>query len=145
MKTLSPQRHKGFTLLEIMLVVAIIALLLTTGFYYLGNQIGVGQDAKLMADYKAFDSALQTYENFGGSLPTSEQGLAALVTMPQGDPKPQRWYQLMKQLPKDPWGSEYVYVAPGTHNTTGYDIYSKGKDHVAGTGDDRGNWETALK
>ncbi len=128
-----------------MLVVAIIALLLSSGFYFLGPQIQVGQDARLMSDFKVFDTGLQAYENFGGAPPTTEQGLQALVTMPDGDPKPTRWYAQLKQLPKDPWGSDYVYVYPGVHNPTSYDIYSKGKDRIAGTADDRGNWEANLK
>ncbi len=128
-----------------MLVVAIIALLLSTGFYFLGGQIGVGQDIKITSDFKAFDTALQVYENFGGTLPSTEQGLQALVTPPDSDPKPMKWYQQMKQLPKDPWGSDYVYVYPGVHNPQGYDIYSKGKDHLAGTADDKNNWDPAYK
>ena len=141
MKRLKLSRQRGFTLLEIMLVVAIIALLLSTGFYFLGPQILIAQDAKIGADFKAFDQALTTYENLNGFLPTTEQGLQALVTPPASDPKPQRWYQMMKQLPKDPWQSDYVYVCPGTHNPQSYDIYSKGKDKTENTPDDKGNWD----
>ena len=61
------------------------ALLLSTGFYFLGPQIGAGQDAKLMADFRVFDTALQAYENFGGAPPSNEQGLQALVTMPDSE------------------------------------------------------------
>lgn len=145
MKRIRPFDRRGFTLLEIMLVVAIIALLLSTGFYFLGPQIAIGQDTKMSADFKAFDQALATYENLNGNLPTTEQGLQALVTMPDSDPKPQRWYKLMDRLPQDPWHDEYVYVQPGTHNPQGYDIYSKGKDHMANTADDVGNWDPKFK
>lgn len=145
MKTAKRSRQGAFTLLEIMLVVAIIALLLSTGFYFLGGQIGAGQDTKIMSDFKAFDMALQSYENFGGSAPTTEQGLQALVTMPETEPKPMRWYQGLKQLPKDPWGRDYVYVYPGVHNPQGYDIFSKGKDGIANTADDKNNWDPMLK
>ncbi len=146
MKTVKHSRLDAFTLLEIMLVVAIIALLLSTGFYFLGPQIGVGRDTKLIADFKVFDTALQGYANFGGGLPSNEQGLQALVAMPEGDPKPVRWYQQLTQLPKDPWGSDYVYVCPTTHNNPlGYDIYSKGPDRLANTADDKNNWDPAYK
>ena len=128
-----------------MLVVAIIALLLSTGFYFLGPQILAGQDAKIMADFRVFDTGLQAYENFGGAPPSSEQGLQSLVTMPETDPKPMRWYQQLKQLPKDPWGSDYVYVYPGVHNPQGYDLSSKGKDRMLGTADDKNNWDPNFK
>ncbi len=138
-------RRKAFTLLEIMLVVAIITLLLGTAFYKLGGQFQYGVDAKLQADFAGFDQALKTYEMANGFLPTNEQGLQALVTIPTTDPKPTRWYNMLSSLPKDPFGQDYVYVYPGKHNPQGYDIYSKGKDHIAETADDRGNWEFAPK
>ena len=47
---------------------------------------------------------------------------------------------MMERLPKDPWGRDYVYVCPGKHNPTGYDLYTKGKDGIDGTADDQGNW-----
>ncbi len=134
--------HRAFTLLEIMLVVAIITLLLSTGFYMIGGQFQVGVDAKLNADFTSFDGALKTYEMMNGFLPSTEQGLQALVTQPQTDPKPSKWYNLMSKLPKDPWQRDYVYVCPGKRNPQGFDIYSKGKDGIADTADDRGNWET---
>ena len=138
---LNPLRERAFTLLEIMLVVAIIALLLSTGFYIFGNKLAIGQDAKINADLKAFDGALQTYRMVADDqLPSTEQGLQALVNMPATDPKPNKWYQMMDHVPKDPWGHEYVYICPGKHNPNGYDLYSKGKDGIVGTADDQGNW-----
>lgn len=134
-------RRNAFTLLEIMLVVAIISLLLGSAFFIFGDKLKIGQDARINADFQAINGALQTYRMVADDqLPTSEQGLQALVTMPQSDPKPSKWYQMMERLPKDPWGREYVYVCPGKHNPNGYDIYTKGKDGIDGTEDDRGNW-----
>ena len=142
MTALSNPRQRAFTLLEIMLVVAIIALLLSTGFFIFGNKLAIGQDAKIRADIQSFNASLQTYRmNADDQLPTTEQGLQALVTMPQTDPKPSRWYMMMDHLPKDPWGHDYVYVCPGKHNPNGYDLYSKGKDGIAETADDQGNWD----
>ncbi len=131
----------AFTLLEIMLVVAIITLLLSTAFYFLGPQIAIGQDVKIRADFQAIGQSLQGYENMNGFLPTTEQGLQALVTAPQSEPKPNHWYQMLKEMPKDPWQSEYVYVCPGKHDPKGYDLSSKGKDRIADTADDKGNWD----
>ena len=131
----------AFTLLEIMLVVAIIALMMGAGFMFLGPQFQVAQDAKMRSDFQSLGQTLQLYENLNGFLPTTQQGLEALVTLPSSEPKPTHWYQLMKQLPKDPWQNDYVYVCPGKHDPNGYDIYSKGKDRIADTPDDKGNWD----
>ncbi len=90
MKRRSFTRRRAFTLLEIMLVVAIIALLLSTGFYFLGRKSAIGQDTKIGGGFQvASTQALQTYEDLNGYLPTTEQGLQALVTMPQS-PTPSR-------------------------------------------------------
>lgn len=135
------RRAAAFTLLEIMLVVAIISLLLGSAFYFMGDRFGVAQDARIGADFQAINSALQTYRMVADDqLPTTEQGLQALVTMPQSDPKPSKWYKMMEKMPKDPWGREYVYVCPGKHNTGGYDLSTKGKDGIEGTDDDHNNW-----
>jgi general secretion pathway protein G len=141
MKIRSSSTRQAFTLLEIMLVVAIIALLLGAGFHYMGNTFGIAQDARLQSDIATFESKLKLYEAMNGALPTTEQGLQALVTMPDTDPKPVKWYQLMEKLPKDPWGSNYIYEQPGKHNQDSYDVYSPGKDRTPNTPDDVGNWE----
>jgi general secretion pathway protein G len=141
MKTRRPFPHSGFTLLEIMLVVAIIALLLGAGFHYMGNTMGIAQDARVQSDLSTFEGKLKLYEAMNGNLPTAEQGLQALVTMPETDPKPTKWYQLMEKLPKDPWGNDYVYEIPGKHNPDSYDLFSPGKDRQPNTPDDIGNWE----
>ncbi len=137
---LSRQRA-AFTLLEIMLVVAIIAMLLGAGFYLMGDNFNMATGVRVQADLQAFDQRLKTYQMMNGFLPTTEQGLNALVTMPQSDPKPTRWSQGMEHLPQDPWHSDYVYVSPGVHNPNSYDLYSIGKDRKPGTADDIGNWD----
>ena len=137
MKTRKHSSLLAFTLLEIMLVVAINALLLSSGFYMLGGEFGAGQDAKLRADFQIIGQSLQSYENFNGFLPTNEQGLNALVTMPTSEPKPTHWYSAFEKLPKDPWQSDYIYVYPGKKNPKGFDLLSKGKDRTLGTEDDR--------
>lgn len=141
MKLRSFSRRSAFTLLEIMLVVAIIAMLLGAGFALMGDNFKVATDVRVQADLQAFDQRLKTYEMMNGFLPTTEQGLNALVTMPQSDPKPTRWSQGMQHLPQDPWHSDYVYVSPGVHNPSSYDLYSVGKDRKPGTADDVGNWD----
>ena len=137
----APRRAGGFTLLEIMLVVAIISLLLAAGFSQLGDVMGGARDTVVQSDIQTFGQKLSMYEASNGFFPTTEQGLQALTTMPSTEPRPTKWYQAMQKIPKDPWQQEYVYVQPGVHNPQSYDIYSKGKDRIAGTSDDVGNWE----
>lgn len=131
----------AFTLLEIMLVVAIITLLLGTGVFMMRGQMDTARKVRIQADFQAIKTQLDLYENMNGFLPTSEQGLDALVNMPQSEPKPTRWTQLFQSVLKDPYDSEYVYVYPGKHNPKGYDLISKGRDRTLGTEDDIGNWE----
>jgi general secretion pathway protein G len=139
MKTrLVKQRTAAFTLLEIMLVVGIIVIILGVAVARLGNTTGVAKDMRVSADLQQISTQLRLYESMNGFLPTTEQGLQALVTQPDSDPKPTRWYQLFKDLPKDPWGQNYVYLAPGRKNPTGYDLYSAGQDRKPDTADD--NW-----
>ena len=71
---------------------------------------------------------LRTYEMFNYRMPTTEQGLKALVQEPTSDPKPRKWKQLMKSVPLDPWGSEYIYRNPDKNGTKGYDLFSLGPD-----------------
>jgi general secretion pathway protein G len=141
MKTFANAARRAFTLLEIMLVVAIIALLLSAGFYFIGDQFLFATKVKADADFQAFNQRLKTYQMLNGFYPSTEQGLQALVVMPQSEPKPTRWNQFMEKLPKDPWNSDYMYVQPGIHNPAAYDIYSMGKDRKPGTDDDIGNWD----
>jgi general secretion pathway protein G len=80
-----------------------------------------------------------------GFLPTTEQGLQALVTRPATDPKPTQWHQMLEQVPLDPWQTPYVYENPGKHNPNSFDLYSAGPDRKPGTDDDIGNWDTTAK
>lgn len=139
--THSSASKAAFTLLEIMLVVIIIALLLGAAVKYMGGSVGVAKQVVVEGDLQNIGSQLRLYEALTGSLPSTEQGLMALVTQPQSDPKPARWQKLLDQVPKDPWQQDYVYVYPGKHNPQSYDLFSKGADHIADTADDLGNWK----
>src|SRR4029079_13960958 len=87
----------------------------------------------VQADGQAIKTQLQLYESMNGFYPTTEQGLQALVTQPDKDPRPARWYQLFKEMPKDPWGNDYIYRCPGLKNPSGYDLYSAGPDPQGAT------------
>ena len=121
-----------------MLVVGIIVIILGVAVGKLGNTTGIAKDMRVRADIQAISTQLKLYESVNGFLPTSEQGLQALVTPPQSDPKPTRWYQLFKELPQDPWSNNYIYLSPGRKNPDSYDLYSAGPDRKPDTADD--NW-----
>src|SRR5437867_7976978 len=129
-------KQQGFTLLEIMIVVSIIVILLGLAISKIGNPTGFAKQTAVRADVQAIGTQLQLYESMNGFYPTTEQGLQALVTQPQNDPRPARWYQLFKEMPTDPWGNGYIYRSPGLKNPGGYDLYSAGPDRQADTGDD---------
>jgi general secretion pathway protein G len=135
---------KGFTLVEIMLVVIIISILAAM---VIPNLAGRGEDARraaAKADVEAnLASALDLYEVDCGRYPTTEQGLASLIVKPTSQPEPVRWngpYLKKKKIPQDPWGHSYVYLAPGTHNKDEYDLSSLGPDGIESE-DDITNWE----
>ena len=130
------KNQSAFTLLEIMLVVTIIALLLSVAIYKLGGNVEYARHTAVAADLQSINTQLKLYESMNGFFPTTEQGLQALVTQPTTDPQPQRWYQLFKELPKDPWHTNYIYICPGRKNPSGYDLYSAGPDHQPDTPDD---------
>lgn len=124
---------KGFTLLELLVVVVIIGLLAA----YVGpkyfSQIGKSEQAVAKSQVEAFSRALATYRLDVGDFPTTEQGLGALVVKPEGVVKWNGPY-LDRAVPNDPWGRPYTYRNPGSHGD--FDIVSLGKDGQAGgTGD----------
>ena len=122
-------RARGFTLIEIMIVVVIIGLLAGyVGPKYFG-QIGKSEAKVAKAQIDAFEKALDAYRLDVGKYPTTEQGLAALVTRPANEPKWQGPY-LRKDVPPDPWGKPYAYKAPVAR--ADYDIVSLGKDGQPG-------------
>ena len=130
------KRQNAFTLLEIMLVISIIVVLLGLAISKMGNPTGFAKGVAVKSDIQTIGTQLKLYESMNGFLPTTEQGLQALVTQPSSEPRPQRWYQLFKEVPKDPFGNNYIYLSPGRKNPTSYDLYSAGQDRKADTADD---------
>jgi len=124
-----------------MLVVIIIALLGGAAVYYMGGNVGIAQETRVQSDLQSISTQLKLYQASNGFLPTTDQGLGALVEEPTTDPKPKRWRPLFEKLPEDPWGNPYYLVVPGKHNPNTFDVYSAGPDRKTGTADDLGNWE----
>ncbi len=136
-------RKDGFTLIEIMIVVMIIAALAAMIVPRLGGRSEQAKRAVAEADIASnIGLALKLYELDNGNYPTTEQGLKALVSKPSSSPVPTNWNgPYLERLRPDPWKNPYQYRCPGTHNPGGYDLFSMGKDGIAGTDDDITNWE----
>lgn len=132
--------RKGFTLVELMLVVIIIGILVAMVMPRLAGRAEQAKAAAARTDIEAnIGTALDLYELDNGSYPTTSEGLAALRTKP---PSAANWRgPYLKKEPKDPWGNPYIYTSPGAHNSD-YDLSSYGKNGVEG-GDDITNWDTA--
>ena len=135
--------NKGFTLVEIMLVVIIIAALAAMIMPRLAGRSEEAKMARAQAEISSnIGLALKLYELDNGNYPTTEQGLNALQTKPSTAPDPQNWKgPYLEKKPIDPWGKPYQYKSPGVHSYTGFDLYSIGKDGSEGTEDDAKNWE----
>ncbi|KKO17579.1 MULTISPECIES: type II secretion system major pseudopilin GspG [Pseudomonas] len=141
----SRRAERGFTLIEIMVVVIILGVL---GALVLPNVMSRPDHAKLTAartDIQSISTALEIYRLDNGRYPTTEQGLDALVKRPTVAPLPRQWSAqgYLKSTPTDPWGSHYQYASPGTRSTQGYDLYSLGGDGQPGGEEmdaDIGNW-----
>ncbi len=135
------RRAKGFTLMEMLLVLGIIALLVGMGTYMMVNVLGDAEEGKVKADIQTLKASLIRYKTKGGIYPTTEQGLKALVSKPADGPQPRSYKPLLsEQALYDPWGNLYQYRRPGRHNPEDFDIYSLGPDGKEGTDDDIGNW-----
>lgn len=139
---LSKYRQQGFTLIEIMVVVAIIGLLLAV---VAPNIIGSSDEAKIVkaqADIQSIENALTLYRLDNGFYPSQEQGLEALVKEPTTPPIPKRYKKggYIRKLPEDdPWGNPYQYRNPGTHGEV--DVFSYGpKGEQGGPENEIGNW-----
>src|SRR5687768_1644895 len=117
----------GFTLIEILVVIVVIAILATLVAPNVFQHVGAAKDATAKSQIEMIGAALDAYRLDAGRYPTTQQGLAALTEAPTIDP-PTSWRgpYLRKAIPLDPWNRPYVYIAPGEVNPTGYDLLSYG-------------------
>src|SRR5712671_1706402 len=123
---------RGFTLIEIMVVVVIIAILGSLVVPSMMSRIDDARIVKAKNDLRLYESALDLYKMDNYRYPTTDQGLQALVQRPN-DPNLKNWRAdgYVKELVKDPWKNDYVYVSPGT-NGAPYDLYTLGADGQPG-------------
>jgi general secretion pathway protein G len=135
------RQAKGFTLIELMIVMVIIGLLAALVAPRLLNKVGTSKIKAAKAQIEMFSTALDAFKLDTGRYPTTEEGLKALIENPgiAGWDGP---YLKKKKIPKDPWGHDYIYKCPGDHDD--YDIISYGADgQPGGEGEnaDIGSWE----
>jgi general secretion pathway protein G len=131
------RRGAGFTLLEMVIVLGIIAMILGGAIFAMR---GIGDAAKLRqveGRLQEFRERAPMYKLNAGNFPTTQQGLKALVEKPSTTaPVPRRWVQVMSKIPDDPWGSPYTYRFPGKKRANEFEIISKGPDGLENTPDD---------
>jgi general secretion pathway protein G len=126
---------KGFSLIELMVVIVILGLLATFLLPKIIDRPDEARITKAKSDIKAIESALKLYKLDNGFYPTTEQGLSALITQPTIEPIPKNWkrggYLDTNSIPKDPWGNNYIYRSPGEEDRD-YEIISLGADGKEG-------------
>ncbi|CAC9448168.1 General secretion pathway protein G [Bathymodiolus heckerae thiotrophic gill symbiont] len=118
MKTKQKNKQQGFTLIEILVVVAIIGILASIIVPKLTSKVGYARTQKAHHDIKTLSSVLSLYKLDKFSYPS--QGLEALVD------------DYLDKVPKDPWNRDYIYLNPGVHNAKSFDLYTYGADGVSG-------------
>lgn len=125
----------GFTLVEILVVIAIISLLAGVVLLNIAPQIGMGSQAAAKAQIQVLSSAATTYRMAHGRYPTQQQGLEALVRKPAQEPIPENYpdsgYLSGRTVPADPWKNPYIYLCPGRQNEP-FEILSYGADGEPG-------------
>jgi general secretion pathway protein G len=133
---------RGFTLLELMVVIVIIGVLAALIAPKILNRVGEAKITAAQTDIATLMNALKTYKLDNGRYPSTEQGLQALVAKPTTGSIPNSWKGYLDKLPQDPWHNPYQYANPGVHGEI--DVYSFGADgQLGGEGDDAdiGSWQ----
>ena len=138
------KKLKGFTLIEVLVVMMILALLTTVISVSVTSSLSGANVDKVKADLRIIEQALDLYQMDMKSYPNSREGLQALVRVPENHRFKERYRSggYVRRLEKDPWGNDYKYRRPGRFGT--FDLYSLGADgEEGGEGSDKdiGNWE----
>ena len=143
MKFKQKKQPSGFTLIEVMVVMVILATIAVFVVPKFMDEPKRAQRVKAQVTISRLETALKTYYLDNGIYPTTDQGLEALVAEPNIDPVPGKWrkggYLEKGKVPSDPWGNDYIYLSPGSHGD--FDIISYGQDGVEG-GED---WDADIE
>ena len=141
--TMAARLQRGFTLIELMVVLVIIGILGVFVVPAVMDRPDYARVTRAKADMPAIINALRMYKLDNGRYPTQEQGLAALRTKPSSNPVPPNWRGYLERDAVDPWGNPYQYLIPGTHGQE-LDIISLGRDGQPGgegLDADIGSWQ----
>ena len=136
------QRQRGFTLIEIMVVLVIMGIMAALVVPNLMDRPDQARATAASNDVGAIMQALKLYRLDNGSYPTAQQGLQALVEKPTVGKEPSNWRNYLEKLPNDPWGNPYQYLNPGTYGEV--DVFSLGADGEPGGekgNADIGSWQ----
>jgi general secretion pathway protein G len=139
------RRRSAFTLIELLLVLVILAILAAIVVPKLTGRSEDAKKTKAKTDVSNIARALEMYDTDNSGLPDDGSGLSSLIKNPNSL---QTWkgpYLTPAEIPKDPWGNDYIYKKAGTHNLQGIDVYSMGPDGKDNTEDDIGNWTAPAK
>ena len=146
MEQISKSNHRGFTLIELMVVIIILGILAMWVAPKIMSRPGEARQVKALLDIQNIENALKLYKLDNGIYPTTEQGLQALVEKPETGTIPKKWkaggYLEKGRVPKDPWGNDFIYLSPGLKGEL--DIISYGLDGAPGGEEenkDVNNWE----
>ena len=133
------RRQSGFTLIELLLVMVILTVLAAIVVPKFTGRAELAKKDAAKGGISILETALNAFEIDNGRYPTTDEGLSALVTAPSNL---QNWHgpYIEHGVPADPWGNAFVYRFPGTHNTSGFDLFSMGSDGREGN-DDITNWQ----
>ena len=136
MRKINSYKRKGFTLVEILVVVVILGMLAAIVIPNLVQNTDEARRSLAAVQIKEIEQSLDIYRLHNGFYPTTEQGLEALVTKPSTNPQPKKYLEggYMKKLPMDPWGNPFIYRSPGDKGLI--DIISCGPDGEEGGGND---------
>ena len=145
LKVRQPSRARGFTLIEIMVVVVILGILAAIAVPRIMSRPDTARITKAKQDIRVMENALKLYRLDNYNYPTTEQGLEALIAPPIGEPEAKNWKEggYLDRLPVDPWGNPYQYLYPGVKNENSVDLYTLGADNRPGgegPNADIGNW-----
>jgi general secretion pathway protein G len=134
-RTTALRGERGFTLLEILIVITILGILASLVAVRLMDRPGEARALKAEMDIKTLETALKLYKLDNAFYPTTEQGIKALVEQPTTGRIPTKWreggYLEKEVVPKDPWGNDYLYLSPGVRNRD-FDLWSYGADGEEG-------------